>query len=232
MISTKPKKKIVKKVFDKVYDDYDVMNDIMSLGSHRVWKKEFVKIINAKQNEIILDMSSGTGDIARLICDHNEYKQITRIDPNYLMLQKGTKFFKMNNKVFEICATAEEVPIANDTVDTYAISFGIRNTYDTQKALDEAYRITKKGGKFACLEFFKITKPILKDLYKIYSSAIPALGEIVVGDRTPYEYLTESIKNFYTQDEFKNMLEKSKFKNVNYINLMAGIVSIHTGWKI
>jgi demethylmenaquinone methyltransferase/2-methoxy-6-polyprenyl-1,4-benzoquinol methylase len=232
MISTKPKKKIVKKVFDKVYDDYDVMNDIMSLGSHRVWKKEFVKIINAKQNEIILDMSSGTGDIARLICDHNEYKQITRIDPNYLMLQKGTKFFKMNNKVFEICATAEEVPIANDTVDTYAISFGIRNTYDTQKALDEAYRITKKGGKFACLEFFKITKPILKDLYKIYSSAIPAIGEIVVGDRTPYEYLTESIKNFYTQDEFKNMLEKSKFKNVNYINLMAGIVSIHTGWKI
>ena len=232
MISTKPKKKIVKKVFDKVYDDYDVMNDIMSLGSHRVWKKEFVKIINAKQNEIILDMSSGTGDIARLVCDHNEYKQITRIDPNYLMLQKGTKFFKMNNKVFEICATAEEVPIANDTVDTYAISFGIRNTYDTQKALDEAYRITKKGGKFACLEFFKITKPILKDLYKIYSSAIPAIGEIVVGDRTPYEYLTESIKNFYTQDEFKNMLEKSKFKNVNYINLMAGIVSIHTGWKI
>lgn len=232
MISTKPKKKIVKKVFDKVYDDYDVMNDIMSLGSHRVWKKEFVKIINAKQNEIILDMSSGTGDIARLICDHNEYKQITRIDPNYLMLQKGTKFFKMNNKVFEICATAEEVPIANDTIDTYAISFGIRNTYDTQKALDEAYRITKKGGKFACLEFFKITKPILKDLYRIYSSAIPAIGEIVVGDRTPYEYLTESIKNFYTQDEFKNMLEKSKFKNVNYINLMAGIVSIHTGWKI
>ena len=232
MISTKPKKKIVKKVFDKVYDDYDVMNDIMSLGSHRVWKKEFVKIINAKQNEIILDMSSGTGDIARLVCDHNEYKQITRIDPNYLMLQKGTKFFKMNNKVFEICATAEEVPIANDTVDTYAISFGIRNTYDTQKALDEAYRITKKGGKFACLEFFKITKPILKGLYKIYSSAIPAIGEIVVGDRTPYEYLTESIKNFYTQDEFKNMLEKSKFKNVNYINLMAGIVSIHTGWKI
>jgi len=232
MISTKPKKKIVKKVFDKVYDDYDVMNDIMSLGSHRVWKKEFVKIINAKQNEIILDMSSGTGDIARLVCDHNEYKQITRIDPNYLMLQKGTKFFKMNNKVFEICATAEEVPIANDTVDTYAISFGIRNTYDTQKALDEAYRITKKGGKFACLEFFKITKPILKDLYRIYSSAIPAIGEIVVGDRTPYEYLTESIKNFYTQDEFKNMLEKSKFKNVNYINLMAGIVSIHTGWKI
>ncbi len=232
MISTKPKKKIVKKVFDKVYDDYDVMNDIMSLGSHRVWKKEFVKIINAKQNEIILDMSSGTGDIARLICDHNEYKQITRIDPNYLMLQKGTKFFKNNDKVFEICATAEEVPIANDTIDTYVISFGIRNTYDTQKALDEAYRITKKGGKFACLEFFKITKPILKDLYKIYSSAIPAIGEIVVGDRTPYEYLTESIKNFYTQDEFKNMLEKSKFKNVNYINLMAGIVSIHTGWKI
>ncbi len=232
MISTKPKKKIVKKVFDKVYNDYDVMNDIMSLGSHRVWKKEFVKIINAKQNEIILDMSSGTGDIARLICDHNECKQINRIDPNYLMLQKGTKFFKNNDKVFEICATAEEVPIANDTIDTYVISFGIRNTYDTQKALDEAYRITKKGGKFACLEFFKITKPILKDLYKIYSSAIPAIGEIVVGDRTPYEYLTESIKNFYTQDEFKNMLEKSKFKNVNYINLMAGIVSIHTGWKI
>jgi len=149
-----------------------------------------------------------------------------------LMLKKGSNNFKKNEKIVEICASAENIPLKDNLVDTYAISFGIRNAYDTQKALEEAFRITKKGGKFICLEFFKINRPILKELYKIYSNTIPTIGEIIVGDRKPYEYLTSSIEKFYTQDEFKNMLEKSKFKNVNYINLMAGVVSIHTAWKI
>ena len=148
------------------------------------------------------------------------------------MLRNGSKFFKDNNKVLEICSAGENIPLKNTSVDTYAISFGIRNTYDTKKALDEAYRVTKKGGKFVCLEFFKITKPVLKELYKLYSQAIPLIGEAIVGDRAPYEYLTSSIQKFYTQDEFKKMLEQSKFKNVNYIDLMGGVVSIHTAWKI
>ena len=232
MKTTKLKKKIVKKVFDKVHDKYDFMNDIMSLGSHRLWKKEFIKIINPKPSEIIIDMASGTGDISKLISNKYSNQNILRMDPNYLMLKKGSNNFKKNEKIVEICASAENIPLKDNLVDTYAISFGIRNAYDTQKALEEAFRITKKGGKFICLEFFKINRPILKELYKIYSNTIPTIGEIIVGDRKPYEYLTSSIEKFYTQDEFKNMLEKSKFKNVNYINLMAGIVSIHTAWKI
>lgn len=232
MKTTKLKKKIVKKVFDKVHDKYDLMNDIMSLGSHRLWKKEFIKIINPKPSEIIIDMASGTGDISKLISNKYSNQNILRMDPNYLMLKKGSNNFKKNEKIVEICASAENIPLKDNLVDTYAISFGIRNAYDTQKALEEAFRITKKGGKFICLEFFKINRPILKELYKIYSNTIPTIGEIIVGDRKPYEYLTSSIEKFYTQDEFKNMLEKSKFKNVNYINLMAGVVSIHTAWKI
>ena len=232
MKTTKLKKEIVKKVFDKVHHEYDIMNDIMSFGSHRLWKKEFINFINVKKDEIILDMASGTGDIAKLICKKNLCKKILRIDPNYFMLRNGSKFFKDNNKVLEICSAGENIPLKNTSVDTYAISFGIRNTYDTKKALDEAYRVTKKGGKFVCLEFFKITKPVLKELYKLYSQAIPLIGEAVVGDRAPYEYLTSSIQKFYTQDEFKKMLEQSKFKNVNYIDLMGGVVSIHTAWKI
>ena len=232
MKTTKLKKKLVKKVFDKVYHEYDIMNDIMSFGSHRLWKKEFINFINVKKDEIILDMASGTGDIAKLICKKNLCKKILRIDPNYFMLRNGSKFFKDNNKVLEICSAGENIPLKDTSVDTYAISFGIRNTYDTKKALDEAYRVTKKGGKFVCLEFFKITKPVLKELYKLYSQAIPLIGEAVVGDRAPYEYLTSSIQKFYTQDEFKKMLEQSKFKNVNYIDLMGGVVSIHTAWKI
>ena len=232
MKTTKLKKEIVKKVFDKVHHEYDVMNDIMSFGSHRLWKKEFIKIINAKKNESILDMASGTGDIAKLICKENMFKQLFRIDPNYLMLKTGSNFFEKNKNIIEICSAAENIPLKNETVDTYAISFGIRNTYDTKKALDEAYRVTKKGGKFVCLEFYKVTKPVLKELYKLYSTAIPAIGEAIVGDRAPYEYLTSSIQKFYTQDEFKKMLEQSKFRNANYINLMVGVVSIHTAWKI
>ena len=154
------------------------------------------------------------------------------MDPNYLMLKKGSEYFEDNKKINEICSPAENTPLQNKTLDTYAISFGIRNTFDTKKAIDEAYRLLKKGGKFMCLEFFKVEKPILKELYGLYSKAIPTIGELIVGDKAPYEYLTSSIQNFYTQDQFKVMLEQSKFKNVNYINLMGGIVSIHTAWKI
>ena len=232
MKTTKLKKKLVKKVFDKVHQEYDMMNDMMSFGSHRLWKKEFVNVMNIKKDETIVDMASGTGDIAKLICKKNLCGKILRIDPNYLMLKSGTKFFKNDNKVMEICSTGENIPLKDTSVDTYAISFGIRNTYNTKRALDEAYRITKKGGKFVCLEFFKITKPIVKEMYQLYSQAIPLIGEAIVGDKAPYEYLISSIQKFYTQDEFKKMLEQSKFKNVNYIDLMGGVVSIHTAWKI
>ena len=232
MKTSKLKKQIVKSVFDKVHDEYDVMNDVMSLGSHRLWKKEFVKLMNIQKNESIIDMASGTGDIAKLIAKDSNYTKIIRVDPNYLMLKKGTDSFRGNKKISEICSAAEQVPLKSESVDIYAISFGIRNTFDTEKATQEAYRLLKKGGKFICLEFYKVEKPILKELYKLYSKIIPSVGQLIVGDKGPYEYLTSSIQKFYTQDQFKEMLKQSKFKNVNYINLMGGIVSIHTAWKI
>ena len=148
------------------------------------------------------------------------------------MLKKGTDSFRGNKKISEICSAAEQVPLKSESVDIYAISFGIRNTFDTEKATQEAYRLLKRGGKFICLEFYKVEKPILKELYKLYSKIIPSVGQLIVGDKSPYEYLTSSIQKFYTQDQFKEMLKQSKFKNVNYINLMGGIVSIHTAWKI
>lgn len=228
----KKKKRIVKKVFDQVHDRYDLMNDIMSFGSHRLWKKELLNYLKNHQNKTILDMASGTGDITKLLLKNKNYKKIYRIDSNYLMLKKGSVTFLKSKNINEICALAENIPLRNSIIDTYIISFGIRNTYDCMKALKEAYRITKKGGKFVCMEFFKVKKPILKQLYEAYSKMIPEVGEIIIGDRTPYEYLTRSIEKFYTQEELKKMLEIAKFKNVNYINLMGGIVSIHTGWKI
>ena len=226
------KKIVVKNVFDQVHDQYDFMNDIMSLGTHRIWKKELLSYLKNHQNKTILDMASGTGDIAKLLLNNKNYKKIYRMDPNFLMLQKGSKTFLKSKNIKEICALAENIPLKNSTIDTYVISFGIRNTYNPIKALKEAHRITKKGGRFVCMEFFKVKKPIIKQIYEAYSKIIPEIGEIIVGDRTPYEYLTRSIQKFYTQEEFKKMLELSKFKNVNYINLMGGIVSIHTGWKI
>ena len=135
---SKSKKQVVKNVFDKVHDDYDIMNDFMSLGSHRLWKKEFVKLMNVKKNQFILDMASGTGDITKIICQSYNYKKIIRMDPNYLMLKKGSKYFEDEKKISEICSPAEDIPLQNKIVDTYAISFGIRNTFDTKKAIDEA----------------------------------------------------------------------------------------------
>jgi ubiquinone/menaquinone biosynthesis methyltransferase len=226
------KKKIVRNVFDQVHDKYDLMNDIMSLGTHRLWKKELMNSLKNHKNKIILDMASGTGDIAKLLCTDQNFKKIYRIDPNHLMLKKGSASFSRYQNIEEICALAENIPLKNSTIDTYVISFGIRNTFDPMLALREAYRITKKGGKFVCMEFFKVKKPLLKELYNTYSKIIPKIGEIVIGDKKPYEYLTQSIQKFYSQDEFKKMLEMNKFKNVNYVNLMGGIVSIHTAWKI
>ena len=144
MKTSKLKKQIVKSVFDKVHDEYDVMNDVMSLGSHRLWKKEFVKLMNIQKNETILDMASGTGDIAKLIAKDSNFTKIIRVDPNYLMLKKGTDSFRGNKKISEICSAAEQVPLKSESVDIYAISFGIRNTFDTEKATQEAYRLLKR----------------------------------------------------------------------------------------
>ena len=146
--------------------------------------------------------------------------------------EKHESFFDLSSDYLAIERFDGSQLVQQDPDASSFPSGGIRNTFDTEKATLEAYRLLKKGGKFICLEFYKVEKPILKELYKLYSKIIPSVGQLIVGDKGPYEYLTSSIQKFYTQDQFKEMLKQSKFKNVNYINLMGGIVSIHTAWKI
>ena len=227
------KSKLVKKVFNKVYDKYDLMNDIMSLGTHRMWKKNLVSWINPSKNNKILDVASGTGDIAKL-CSKNSKGgcDITCVEPNEKMLLEGKKKLNYLNNLNWILSSAENLPFKDDTFDFYIISFGIRNVSDLDKSLDEAYRVLRNGGRFFCLEFSKVENEILKGIYKKYSQIIPTIGKLIAGSSMPYDYLIHSIEKFYNQEEFVKKLVDRGFANVEYRNLTNGIAAIHSGWKI
>jgi len=225
-------KKFINNVFDNVYKNYDLMNDIMSFGSHRLWKEEFVKSLDLNLKYKIVDMASGTGDISRLILKKNIDQKIYRIEPNFNMLNHNISKFKNFNNVKHICGYAENIPLENQMVDIYLISFGLRNVSDIDNVLSEAFRILKKGGGFFCLEFYKVNKPVLSKLYNLYSKAIPFFGKIFNQNSYPYEYLIKSIEDFHSQNEIKNKLNKAGFKNVNIKNIFGGIASIHYAWKL
>ena len=227
------KSKLVKKVFNKVYDKYDLMNDIMSLGTHRIWKKNLVSWINPKKNDKIIDVASGTGDIAKLCSENtNNSCEIVCVEPNEKMLQQGKNKLKNFNNIIWKMSSAEYLPFEDETFDYYAISFGIRNVSNFDKSLNEAYRVLKNGGRFFCLEFSKVENEILKIIYKNYSKLIPSVGKFVAGDDMPYKYLVKSIEKFYNQEEFSDKLLNAGFSKVNYRNLTNGIAAIHSGWKI
>ena len=182
------KKGLVQNVFDQVYNKYDLMNDFMSLGVHRLWKKDLLNMMSPSPNQNLIDVACGTGDIAKLYLKHvNENAQITCIDPNKGMLKRGKeKLIKFKNLNW-IIAQAENLPITDSSFDFYTISFGLRNTKNLTKALSEAYRVLKPGGRFLCLEFSKIQNSSLQIIYKNYSKIIPSIGKWVVGKRQPYE---------------------------------------------
>ena len=227
------KSKLVKKVFNKVYDKYDLMNDIMSLGTHRIWKKNLVSWINPKKNDKIIDVASGTGDIAKLCSENtNNSCEIICVEPNKKMLQQGKNKLRNFNNIRWKMSSAENLPFEDETFDYYTISFGIRNVSNFDKSLKEAYRVLKNGGRFFCLEFSKVENEILKIIYKNYSKIIPSVGKFVAGDDMPYKYLVKSIEKFYNQDEFSDKLLNAGFANVDYRNLTNGIAAIHSGWKI
>ena len=226
-------KNYVNNIFDNVYENYDLMNDIMSFGAHRLWKQEFVRGIDINSNDIIVDMASGTGDISNLILKKNKNQKIYRIEPNLNMLKYNIpQFEKTFNQVQHICSYAEKIPLENKVADIYTISFGLRNISNINDALNEAFRILKKGGGFYCLEFYKVTKPVFNNLYKLYSKTIPILGKILNQNSDPYEYLVKSIEDFDTQNEIKGKLIKAGFKNVSFKNIFGGIASIHYAWKL
>ncbi len=227
------KKGLVQNVFDKVYSQYDLMNDFMSLGIHRIWKKNLLNMMNPHDNQNLIDVACGTGDIAKLFLNHvNKSSQITCVDPNKGMIQKGKEKLKNFKNLKWINASAENLPIKDNFFDFYTISFGLRNTKNLNRALEEAYRVLKPGGRYFCLEFSKIQNSGLNFLYKRYSKIIPSVGKIVVGESEPYDYLVKSIKDFLSQEELLDLLKKNNFKECTYRNLSGGIVSIHSGWKI
>ena len=226
-------KGLVQNVFDDVYDRYDLMNDLMSLGIHRLWKKNLLNMMNPAPNSKLVDVACGTGDIAKLFLNNfSKENSLTCVDPNKNMIKKGKQKLKNFKNIDWIIASAEKLPLKNNSYDFYTISFGLRNTKNLTKALKEAYRILKPGGRFFCLEFSKIQNQNLDFLYKKYSKFIPSLGKFILGKKEPYEYLVKSIESFVNQDELINLMIKNGFKKCEYRNLSGGIVSIHSGWKI
>ena len=227
------KKGLVQNVFDKVYSQYDLMNDFMSLGIHRIWKKNLLNMMNPHKNQNLIDVACGTGDIAKLFLKLvDKSSHITCVDPNKGMIQKGKEKLKDFKNLKWVNALAENLPIKDNCFDFYTISFGLRNTKNLNHALEEAYRVLKPGGRYFCLEFSKIQNSSLNFLYKNYSKIIPSIGKIVVGESEPYDYLIKSIEEFVSQEELLDLLKKNNFKKCSYRNLSGGIVSIHSGWKI
>ena len=227
------KKGLVQNVFDQVYDQYDLMNDFMSFGIHRFWKKSLLNMMNPSYEKKLIDVACGTGDIAKLYLSYvGKLSNITCVDPNKGMVKKGKEKLKKFKNLNWIIAPAEKLPISDESYDFYTISFGLRNTTNLSNTLSEAYRVLKPGGRFFCLEFSKIQNSNLDLMYKNYSKIIPLLGKIIVGKKEPYEYLLKSIENFISQDELLGLMKKNNFKKCTYRNLSGGIVSIHSGWKI
>jgi len=227
------KTKLVNSVFDKVYKNYDLMNDLMSFGIHRIWKKKLLAWMRPQPDDKIIDVASGTGDLAKIVSEKNKNKNIIScVEPNQGMLNTGEKKLKSLKNIKWYSSSAEKLPFKDNSFDIYTISFGIRNVTDINRCLEEAYRVLKPGGHFLCLEFSKVENEILNSFYQKYSKLIPFVGKIIVGDVKPYEYLIASIDKFYNQNELLDLLNKNNFSNVEFRNLSSGISAIHSGWKI
>ena len=227
------KNKLVNSVFSQVHKKYDLMNDIMSLGVHRIWKDKFIDWMNPQPNTKLIDVASGTGDIASLFFTRsNGTGEIICVEPNKEMLEQGKIKLKKYNSIKWINSSAESIPVKDNTFDYYSISYGIRNVSNINKVLKEALRVLKPGGRFMCLEFSKIDNEILNFLYKQYSKTIPYIGKLVVGSDKPYKYLVDSIDKFYNQKELIKLIENNGFSNVEFRNVSNGISAIHSGWKI
>tara|TARA_B100000925_G_C21915213_1_gene433376 strand:+ start:161 stop:865 length:705 start_codon:yes stop_codon:yes gene_type:complete len=227
------KGKLVNSVFSDVHKRYDLMNDIMSLGIHRAWKEKFIDWMNPQTGTNLIDVASGTGDIAKLFSNKTSKSgQITCVEPNAQMLNQGKKKLKGYDNIKWINASAEKIPTKDNVYDYYSISYGIRNVSNINNVLKEAFRVLKPGGRFMCLEFSKIDNELLNYLYKKYSKTIPLIGKLIVGSEKPYEYLVESIEEFYNQEQLAELILNNGFSNVEYRNVSYGISAIHSGWKI
>ncbi len=232
------KEGLVREVFSSVAKRYDLMNDLMSGGVHRIWKDAMVEWLNPQPGWCVVDVAGGTGDIAFRIAEAVRAKgeaAITVCDINQDMLNEGVRRAaeKGEGAIEWACGSAEALPFPDAQFDAYTIAFGIRNVTHIDKALEEARRVLKPGGRFLCLEFSRVEAPILDDLYERFSfSVLPKLGEWVAQDAESYRYLAESIRKFPPQAKFAKMIEKAGLSRVKVRNLSGGIAALHSAWRI
>jgi demethylmenaquinone methyltransferase/2-methoxy-6-polyprenyl-1,4-benzoquinol methylase len=234
------KQGLVNQVFAKVAERYDQMNDLMSMGLHRLWKDDFVTLLGVPRSARrynVLDVAGGTGDIAfRIANAGGPGTQVMVADISPEMVKVGmmrARHTAGGGRCRFSVANAETLPFFDRTFEAYTVAFGIRNVTRRDEALKEAFRVLKPGGKFQCLEFSHVDVPVLEAVYEAYSmTAIPAIGKVVTGEGAPYRYLVESIRTFPTQVQFADMIGAAGFERVGYRNLSGGIVAIHWGWRI
>jgi len=223
-------------VFSRVASKYDVMNDLMSVGIHRIWKEAMMDWLAPRPGQRLLDVAGGTGDVAfrflgrapgatAVVCDLTE--------PMLVEGRKRAEAEKMADRLDWVVGDAMALPFPDASFDTYTISFGIRNVTRIADALAEAYRVLKPGGRLMVLEFSRIPNDLMQKAYDLYSfNVIPVMGQIVAGDRDSYQYLVESIRKFPEQEAFAAMIRDAGFGQVKYRNLSMGIAALHSGWKL
>jgi demethylmenaquinone methyltransferase / 2-methoxy-6-polyprenyl-1,4-benzoquinol methylase len=223
-VKAEEKARLVRQVFDSVADRYDLMNDLMSGGVHRLWKAELIDRLAPRRGQILLDVAGGTGDIAERILGRAAGASVVVCDVTEAMLRRGIDW---------VCGDAENLPIADASVDGYTIAFGLRNVTHIEAALAEARRVLKPGGRFLCLEFSRVEAPLFGRVYDLYSfTVLPLLGQVVAGDREAYQYLVESIRRFPPQAELARMMAAAGLERVDYRNLTGGIAALHSGWRL
>ena len=236
-VAEEDKAGLVHGVFSRVASRYDVMNDLMSVGIHRIWKNAMMDWLAPRNGQQLLDVAGGTGDIAFRIIEASDRKaHATVLDINGSMLgvgeERAAKKGISENLTF-VEANAESLPFEANTFDAYTIAFGIRNVPRIDVALSEAYRVLKRGGRLLVLEFSEVDLPLLDRIYDAWSfNAIPQFGKMITGDAEPYQYLVESIRKFPNQEDFATMIRQAGFSRVSYTNYTGGIAALHSGWKL
>jgi len=230
------KARLVRGVFESVAGSYDLMNDLMSGGIHRLWKAAMIDWLAPRGAIRVLDVAGGTGDIAFRILDRAPQAEVLVADINPAMLEQGRNRAIDQGRLIRLdwaCMDAEHLALPDRSVDAYTIAFGIRNVTHIDAALREAYRVLKPGGRFLCLEFSTVRNPALASAYNLYSfNILPKIGGLVARDEDSYRYLVESIRRFPDQDSFAAMIRAAGFGNVLHRDLSFGIAALHSGWRI
>ncbi len=226
----------VQGVFTSVASKYDVMNDVMSVGIHRIWKDAMMDWLAPRPGQQLLDVAGGTGDISFRFLKRAGAGHATVLDLTESMLVEGRKRAEaeqMGVSLDWVVGDAMSLPFADNSFDVYTISFGIRNVTRPQEALNEAYRVLRPGGRLMVLEFSQIPTPMMQKAYDLYSfNVIPKMGQMIAGDHDSYQYLVESIRKFPDQETFLGMVKAAGFANAKYRNLSMGIACLHSGWKV